>query len=170
MKRWLAGGLILVGLIGLVSAGIYLFGQWQVQRPGALALPEQLAGFSLTRSSTGAEAINQINRLHNKIFHLSRGAVGLYGESGEVMIWSAAPPFTFQAQGVLEDMRASIASGRFPFREAGSMDASGVTIYLLQGSGEQMHALFRSGANVVWIQADVVYMEAALTEALAFYR
>lgn len=170
MKRWLAGILVVVGLIGLVAAGVYFYGLWQVQRPGAAALPDQLAGFPLKRSSSGTEAISQINRLHNKTFRLSRGAVGLYGVDSEVMVWTAAPPFEFQAEGVLKDMRASIAAGRFPFREAGSMEASGVTVYLLQGSGQTLHALFQEGPYVVWIQADPAYLEAALTEALAFYR
>lgn len=169
MKRVLPILLIGGGLVSVILVCAYILIMRQYQRVQPAAVPENLAGLMLYNRVVGKEAIGQINRLHNKEFELSRGTVGLYGDAGQIIIWTGGTKLAMQAEEILDQMQVSIKTGRFPFLRVGSLPIDGITVYVLESPGH-LHYYFRSGSNVIWIQADPKFAETALSDALNFYR
>lgn len=168
-KRAVALLIIIVGaLLIAVPAAWWLLTQWETES-AKLNLPSQVAGLPLVEQRHGSEAIVEINRLHGLDFPLDGGAVGVYGEGGGAVLWVSETADQALASQLVEDMRAKIAEGRSPFRPLGERFAGERRVYELVGLG-QRHFYFQAGELVVWLAAEESLAEAALGEALAFYR
>ena len=161
----------------LIAAGVLLavvsFAYWQfmsaIENPDKAALPENLAGLSLSQASYGPEAVAGVTRLHNKSFPLSSGAEAMYGRSGEmVMLWVTGTPAQPLAAKMISDMQTAIEKVESPFTPVSVRNINGRTVHELTGMG-QRHFYFQSAALVVWLAADEPVAETALTEALDFY-
>ena len=75
------GSLILLGVLG------YGYYQFILSNPNSAPLPETIIEFPLQRHAFGAQAVEEINNLHNLKFPLSSGAVAVYGSQGKVTLW-----------------------------------------------------------------------------------
>jgi hypothetical protein len=170
MKRWIAISLVGLGalVVGLLLGGV-LYNQWLQENPGDLALPGQLANLQQATSTHGGAAVQEIKRLHNQEFAISRGATASYGTDQKIRLWVGGTLFPFQAQDVLEAMRSGIESGRFPFTQLGEMELSDTTVFALE-SANQLHLYFRQGPYVIWLAANPDVAEQAVAEILEFYR
>jgi hypothetical protein len=158
-------------------AGVLLavasFAYWQflfaVENPDKAALPETIAGLSLSQASYGPEAVAEVTRLHNKSFPLSSGAAAMYGRPGEmVMLWVTGTPAQPLAAKMILDMNTAIEKAESPFTPVGVRAMSDRAVYELVGMGQQ-HFYFKSAALVIWLAADEPLAETALAEALNFY-
>ncbi len=168
-KRYMPLTLIVAGvLLAVVS-----FAYWQfmsaVENPNEAALPDTIAGLSLSQVSYGPEAVAEVTRLHNKSFPLSSGAAAMYGHSSEmVMLWVTGTPAQPLAAKMVSDMKTAIEKVESPFTPVGVRKISDRTVHELTGMGQQ-HFYFQSASLVIWLAADEPIAETALAEALDFY-
>jgi hypothetical protein len=168
VKRLFSFGLIAVGaILVLVAAAGLLFGG-VVQVHDSEMLPDQLAGLPLASTSTGQQAVAEINRMHGLNFPLLSGAVGRYGGDGQATLWVSEAQSASLASQMLEDMAAKIAQGSSPFKPADVRLDGGRKVYELEGLG-QRHFYFQSRAFLVWLAVDSDLVERALGEVLRFF-
>nr|MBI2903954.1 hypothetical protein [Chloroflexota bacterium] len=160
------GAILIVG-----AAGWLAFSTW-LANPGAVAVPQAMAGLPLTQKSAGPEAVAEVSRLHSKEFPLISGAMATNGE-GVVVLWVSGAPAGPMAAEMVRAMTdkiadASAGSARSPFTPLGERQMNGRAVYELSGMG-QRHFYFQSGNLVIWLAADETIAENALDEALQFY-
>lgn len=168
MKYIWAKLLILIGSLIFLSALGYGFWSRQQKMNLGEALPEQLAGMSLVYRVDGQDALDEITRMHDLQFNLVSGAIGIYGNPTEIIIWITAASSDANAQSMVDAMETRIAELGSQFRPAGTVQIDGRKIYVSEGIG-QIHYYFRSGSRVVWISCEQSLGEKALQEALRFY-
>jgi len=156
------GGLILLGVLGY---GYYIH---IITNPNPAPLPETIAELSLQTHVFGAQAVEEINRLHSLEFPLSSGAVGIYGSQGQITVWVSGTPTKSRAARLTSDMEMRIAEGNSPFTPLGTRDDEERLIYELDGLG-QKHFYFQSGKLLIWFAADHDIAEEVLVETLKFY-
>ncbi len=167
-RRLASLALAALGVVLILFAVAFFIYANQIRNPGDVALPENLAGYTLRTALYGKPAIADVSRLHGKEFPLSSGGIGMYGEQGEVTLWAAGTPANFLASRLLEDMVGAIAQGDSPFVSRGELERDGRRIYELDGMG-QRHFYFQSDRLVIWLAADPALADDVLREALAFY-
>ncbi len=157
-------------LLFLVSVGYWAYGV-VLANPRPVAVPDSVAGMSLTQKTVGPEAVAEVTRLHGKEFPLTSGAMATYGGDGAVTLWVSGVPASPIAGEMVRAMTEKIAEGRSPFTPTGTHDMDGRTVYELVGMG-QRHFYFQSGSLVIWLAAPAGegLAETALAEALKFYR
>jgi hypothetical protein len=162
--------LVLAGLGGvlILTAAASLLYTNKLQNPEAVELPGDLAGYPLRAALYGEQAIEDVSRLHGKRFPLSSGAVGMYGEFGEINLWATGSIIEYFASRMLDDMEQTIAQGDSPFLPIGEFNQAGRRIYELDGMG-QKHFYFQAGNLVVWLAADPALADDVLQETLEFY-
>jgi hypothetical protein len=156
------GGLLLIGVLGY---GIY---NNILNNPNPAPLPESIVGIPLRRHSFGAMAVQEIYQMHSLEFPLSSGAVGNYGDQGEVTLWVSGAPTGSIAARLTSDMEMRIAEGNSPFTPLGVREDGDRPIYELDGLG-QKHYYFQSGKLLIWLAADHGIAEQVLLETLTFY-
>jgi len=161
---------ILIGLGGLILLGIlgYVFYNHILTNPNPAPLPEKITEFPLQRHLFGAQAVEEINHLHNLEFPLSSGAVGIYGDQSQITVLVSGTPLKSIAARLTSDMEMRIAEGNSPFTPLGKRDDGDRLIYELDGLG-QKHYYFQSGKLLIWFAADHDIAEDVLIETLAFY-
>jgi len=156
------GSLILLGVLG------YGYYQFILSNPNSAPLPETIIEFPLQRHAFGAQAVEEINNLHNLKFPLSSGAVAVYGSQGKVTLWVSGAPTKWMAKRLTSDMEARIAEGNSPFNPIGARNDGSRAIYELDGLG-QKHFYFQSNNLLIWVAADHEIAENVLSEILLFY-
>lgn len=163
--------------LAIIAFGAFLvmasLAYWQVMKatdtPESAALPDTLAGLSLTAESYGPEAVSEITRLHDQKFPLSSGAYGMYGsQGGMAMLWVAGAPAKLMAARMVDEMEQAIANGDSPFKPIETREGNGRILYELTGMG-QRHYYFQSNNLVIWLAVDDPIAETALDGALNFY-
>jgi len=167
-RRTIAVGLIVFGVVLVVFAILYPFDTAD-KDSATIPLPRAVAGMSLLATSTGRQAINEIESLHGQDFTLTDGARGSYGDNGEVTLWVSASATESGATQLLIAMRDKIAEGNSPFELIGEKDMDGRTVYQLEGMG-QTHYFFPSGNLVIWLASNHDLARQALEQVLAFYQ
>jgi len=156
------GSLILLTVIG------YSYYNSLLRNPKHAPVPETIAGFNLQRQTYGAQAVDEINRMHSLEFPLSLGAVGIYGSERRIILWVSGAPTQTMATRLTSDMEVRIAEGNSPFTPLGSRDDGKRKVYELDGLG-QKHFYFQSGKFLIWVAADFEIAEDALSDLLVFY-
>lgn len=157
------GGLLLI----LIGGGVLYINQ-ATGSPGAVPLPDSLAGLDITLKSEGGHALDEFRRLHRQDFPLVGGAVGSYGLSMDAKLWVAETLFEFMSERMTTAMRDKIAMVDSPFTPLGEFQAGDRTVYELEGMG-QKHYYFQSGKLIIWLAADAEIAEQAIQETLEFY-
>ena len=169
MRRRL-GPILLIVLGGLLLA--ITLGYWRfsaaIASPEPAPLPQSLAGLPLTTATYGSQAVAEVTRLHKLAVPLSSGAVGMYGNRGQAVLWVSGTPVQPMAVRMVADMRDRIAEGNSPFTPRAERVEGKRTVYELDGMG-QKHFYFRSASLVIWLAADPDIAEQALQETLVFY-
>jgi len=168
-NRLLSYFLFVIGVVILAGAVFYYLHVNQPEK-GALAssVPQMIAGIPLSQVITGEEAIENIQQLHGKGIPLVEGAVAVYGNQN-LILWVSDAGNRSGAEELIELMRIRINEGSSPFEERGDFKLEDLTIYALDGMG-QNHYYWRSGQLVMWLAADRELAEEALQEVVAFYR
>lgn len=170
MKRWF--GIALIGMGALVIGllvGAVLYTRWLEDNPGEIGVPDQLVDLQQVASTAGTDAVREIERLHNQDFAITSGATASYGTPNQVRLWVGGTPLSFQAEDVLEAMRAGLEAGRFPFAFLGEMQLHDTTVFALE-SADQLHFYFRVGPYIIWLAANPDVAEQAMADVLEFYR
>ena len=167
-KRLLAGGMIAVGVILIISALFFGSAKEFIANSNTANLPDSLADIPLTTVIYGPEAVQEITRLHGKEFPLISGAMGVYGSSNQATLWVAGFDNISTAAQILRAMQEKIASANTPFTPTGEEQTGGRTVYLLDGMG-QKHIYFQSSSLVVWLAADPKISEQAIEQILMFF-
>jgi hypothetical protein len=152
-KRTLAGAIIILGVILIISALIYWGFSETIAGSDEAKLPNSLANLPLTTVTYGSEAVDEITRLHAKEFPLTSGAMGMYGSNDEATLWVAGFANDSTAEQIVRAMQEKIASVSSPFTPTGEEQVGGRTIYQLDGMG-QKHFYFQSANLVIWLAAD----------------
>ncbi len=162
--------LFLIGLGVIIILGVFGFGYYNhlITNPKPAPLPEKISEFPLRRHIFGMQAVDEINQLHSLEFPLSSGAVGIYGNQGEITLWVSGAPTNSMAARLTSDMEMRIAEGNSPFTPLGERDDGDRLIYELDGLG-QKHFYFQSGKLLIWLAADFDIAEKVLDAALVFY-
>jgi len=106
--------------------------------------------------------------MHGQEFQLNQGAVGSYGQDGEITIYVAGTPLKYMAGRLLTGMRDKIEAVNSPFTPIAEREIDQGMIYELEGMG-QMHFYFQSDDLIVWLAVNGSHAEVALQQALAFY-
>src|SRR3972149_1970503 len=148
-KRLGPFALMAVGALVLVGVVVWSTLAARLARPGAVAVPQMVAGLPLTQQSVGVEAVAEVTRLHGKEFPLTSGAMAEYG-GGEVMLWVSGAPLRWTAAEMMRAMTDKIAEGRSPFTPTETREAGGRTVYELSGMS-QRHFYFQSGSLIIWL-------------------
>jgi len=131
-------------------------------------LPRHMVGLHATFSARDDVGLAQVRKLHGRKLEIQSGAFAIYG-SGKVSIWVAGARDTAVAQRLIRDMTARIGEGDSPFRPESTWTAGTREVREVSGLG-QRHFYFRSGRHLVWLAANRSEADAALGEALRFYR
>jgi hypothetical protein len=168
MKRIIAIVLIVLGAAVVVTSAGYFLLMQAVENPGSEPLPNRLVMHPIVAQITGSQAISEINQMHGKVFLLTSGAVGVYGEERQATLWISGAPGGWMAKQILIQMRDKIAEGNSPFTPIAERNINGRLVYELDGWG-QKHFYFQSGDLIVWLAANGEDAEQALAESLAFY-
>lgn len=167
-RRTVAVGLIIFGVILVMFAIVYPFGDAANEDSAEIPLPEEIAGQPLRAKSFGLQAIENITGLHGVEFELTGGAVGSYGTKGEITVWVSGSGSEASVGQLIIEMRDKIAEGNSPYEPVGVEALNGRMVYQLEGFG-QAHYYFQSGALVIWLTVDNALAEASLAELLVFY-
>ena len=154
-------------IIVLVTLGFALY-QQRAGSINSVPLPNALVDLSLRGRIIGRAALDDLARLHGQEFLLNKGAVGIYGESGEITLYVAGTPLNFMAGRLMAAMRDKIARSETPFTPIAEREQRGRTVYELQGMG-QKHFYFRSNDLIIWLAVDESQAEEALNQALEYY-
>ena len=169
--RKLGLSLIMVG--GVLLAATLLFGLRLGNIPPQMqegpSLPDQIAGYSLIRKSTGEQAIAELNNMHGRDFPFQSGAVGGYGAGQQATLWVSGLERESDAAEMVSAMRERIALGNSPFKPLDVWQDGDRMVFELVGMG-QKHYYFRSELLVVWLAVDANLADEALAEVLIYYR
>jgi hypothetical protein len=131
-------------------------------------LPTHLVGFNQTFVVRGDAGLTQVLKLHGTRMNIQSGAFAIYG-GGAVSLWVAGARDTVVAERLVRDMSARLRGEDSPFRPESTRTLQSRRILELSGMG-QRHFCFRAGSRVVWLAANRREADAALEEALRFYR
>lgn len=151
-----------LGLLLLLGGTSWLVVDRVIIGQGNVAVPDSLAGLSLSEQVSGRAALAEIERLHGKGIPLIDGAVALYGD-GVATLWVSNTWMPFLAARQVEAMTDRIAEGRSPFTPIGTREVEGTTVYTLTGMG-QMHYYFQLDRRVAWLAAAPQIAERSLVE------
>ncbi|MCX6064511.1 MAG: hypothetical protein NT121_01975 [Chloroflexi bacterium] len=169
MKKILPYVLFVIGFMLVAGAGFYAWHTSQPQNTGSAGanVPQAMAGYPLSQSLTGAEALASIKQLHGVDFPLASGLVAEYGQKNATL-WLAETSSDAQAAELVKSMEARIAQGGTTFTPMSVVQFSGHDVYMLDNQGE-FNFYFQSGAKVIWLAIDTAKAEQAMKELLAFY-
>ena len=167
-KRWPALVRIGLGIIFILSGLGYAFYQQRLNQVYPAPLPGELAGLPITGQVSGPPALVELSWMHGQGFQLNKGAVGSYGEPGEITLYVAGTPLNFMAGRMLIAMRDKIARTDTPFTPVAEREVDQRKVYELVGMG-QKHFYFRAGDLVIWLAVDESQAEMALQQVLEFY-
>jgi hypothetical protein len=132
--------------------------------PGSpVHLPSVLAGQSLISSVRGADAQDQVARLHGKSIDITDALVGQY--RGGITIWISVSESALKASSLLWAMNRRMAGGTATFSAPRPAQRHERTVFLTQGIGLE-HVYFQRGAHVVWLAAPAGTVERALDDLL----
>lgn len=167
-KKWLSLILLGLGLFLLVLGLGYAVYLRRAESVLPAPLPVELCGQPLSRVITGVAALTELSWMHGQEFQLNQGAVGSYGQDGEITIYVAGTPLKYMAGRLLTGMRDKIEAVNSPFTPIAEREIDQRMIYELEGMG-QMHFYFQSHDLIVWLAVNGSHAEVALQQALAFY-
>ena len=166
MKRIIPPVIIALGIVLSFSAFSLLL-RGPASTSATVDLPDQLAGFRLTDSQQGTDAIAVITDLHGQEFPVDFGAVGIYGNR-DVIVWIARATSESIAVEMTNAMQQKIAEGNSPFTPIDEIDSRNRKIYALEGMG-QRHYYFQSQNLVIWLAANPAFADKALQQILEVY-
>ena len=159
--------LIILGVF-IVAAAAFLSIRPALFRPGVISLPNTVAGIPLVQSLQGQAALDNLEELHGRSFLLNSGAVGYYGDRGEVILWVSGTLFDWTAGRMVAEMSNRIGEGDSIFNPVGTLEDGRRTVYLVETPG-QLHFYFQSGSRLVWLAASPSVAEQALQQVLQYY-
>ena len=166
MKRNIPPVIIALGIVLSFSASSLLL-ESPARSPATVDLPTQLAGFIITDSQQGLDAIAVIADLHGQEFPVDFGAVGIYGNR-DVIVWVAGAASESIAVEMTNAMQLKIAEGNSPFTPIDDIDSRNRKVYALEGMG-QRHYYFQSQNLVIWLAANPAFANTALQQILEVY-
>lgn len=140
--------LVLFSLILLASCG-------GKPEPLETIFPDSLGGLQRTGLVLGQEALDKVNKLHNKSIACEEAAIATYESDGGswAMIWVSrhdnAAEAREQAAIMLQKMLHPL-EGDSPFYDPENFRYRGVDVYRFQGMG-RTHDVFSKGDLVFWI-------------------
>ena len=136
---------------------------------GALdpVVPAALAHLSLREYLDGTSALAQVEQLHGKALGagFDRAWLASYGDQ-QATVWISRSVRLADAQQLTERMKAKIAQGNSPFKNPRTFSVSGVTVFALDGMGQQ-HYYFRLGRDLYWLAIAPSAAQAGLEELIA---
>lgn len=167
-KRWTAYALISLGIAVFAFAwGNYLY-LGEAARSGTAPIPEELVELPLIGKVEGASALDELAWMHSQEFRLNQGAIGSYGEQGQIVLYVAGTPFGLTTGRLVREMREKIAAVDSPFTPLAEREVGRRRVYELVGLG-QKHFYFRSGDLIVWLAVDESLAEDVLVQVLDYY-
>jgi hypothetical protein len=166
MKRIIPPVIIALGIVLSFSAFSLLL-KSPARSPATVDIPAQLAGFSITDSQLGMDAVALITDLHGQEFPVDFGAVGVYGDR-DIIVWIAGAASESIAVEMTNAMQLKIAEGNSPFTPIDEIDSRNHKVYALEGMG-QRHYFFQSQNLVIWLAANPAFADKALQQILEVY-
>ncbi|TDA65957.1 MAG: hypothetical protein D9V45_03160 [Chloroflexi bacterium] len=167
-SKWVSLILMVLGTAILITLFVFLVVGFPGPKSVDRFLPEQIAGYQLSKQISGSEAVEEFAQLHGKHLAVTSGAKGIYGEWNAVTLWVAATDTTERAKTLLVDMELKISEGRSPFTFKDPIQDGDRTVYSLDGMG-QSHFFFQSGKNLVWLSANPNIADQSLKQVLEYY-
>lgn len=156
-----ATALIALVAVGAIVAWI-LLGKEDTASTGP---PSELAGFHLTETTVGPDAITETNRMHGTEIDLADAWVAHYGD--EATIWASWAATPSEAGQLLLDMIAGIQEGDTPYHGLSPQEKGEITVYSVW-DGERVHYFYRKVTLIVWVASPVgseeVFLEKTLRE------
>ena len=131
-------------------------------------LPSQVAGLPPSFTARDELGLAQVRKLHGTKLDVDSGALGIYG-GGAVSIWVAGARDSVVAARLVRQMVGKVGEANSPFTPESTRTLASREIHELSGLG-QRHFCFRAGSRVVWLAANRGVADAALDDALRFYR
>ena len=136
MKRIIPPLIIALGIVLSFSAFNLLL-KGPTRSSATVHLPTQLAGFNITDSQLGMDAIALITDLHGQEFPVDFGAVGVYGDR-DIIVWIAGAASESIAVEMTNAMQLKIAEGNSPFTPIDEIDSRNRNVYALEGMGKDI--------------------------------
>ena len=130
-------------------------------------VPAALAHLTLREYLDGPPALAQVEQLHGKALGagFDRAWLASYGDQ-QATVWISRSVRLADAQQLTERMKAKIAQGNSPFKNPRTSLVSGVTVFALDGMGQQ-HYYFRIGRDLYWLAIAPSLAQAGLGELIA---
>ncbi|SRR6266496_2426894 len=167
MKRIFPLALITLGTLLSLAALTQLYFGNRNESGTNTNLPNQVAGFALTSSKSGKEAIAEFTSLHSEEFPVKSGAVGVYG-NGAITLWVAGTSSDSVAAELVSDMQSKISDGNSPFTPIKEIQDGDRKVYILDGMGQE-HYYFQSKDRVIWLASQPQTADQAIQQILEVY-
>lgn len=135
----------------------------QAQPASPVHLPSALAGRPLVASVRGAEAREQVARLHGKSIDIADALVGQYRDG--ITLWISISESPLKASSLLWAMNRRMASGTATFSPPRPEQRHEQTVFRTQGIGLE-HAYYQRGTSVVWVAAPAGTLDTVLDDLL----
>ncbi len=164
-RRWL----VLALQIAFAAWLVYMVGGslWQLNADAKWSPPHEVAGLSLTKTTTGEQAVHEMTQLHGKDVSLLDGYVAHYaGQGAEAVLYVGQAADVATAASLNERMVALIARGNSPFRGLREVEMDGRRLYGVSGLGAE-HYFYQINDKIVWLQVAGTDPEAALRAVFA---
>ncbi|MHB8113256.1 MAG: hypothetical protein ACYDHA_07345, partial [Bellilinea sp.] len=108
-SKWVSLILMVLGAAILITLFVFFIFGFPSPKSVDRLLPEQIAGYQLSKQITGSEAVAEFAQLHGKHLAVTSGAKGIYGEWNAVTLWVATADTTERANALLVDMELKIS-------------------------------------------------------------
>lgn len=145
----------LVAVIGLLALVWYAFGKNVIEPAGNPVIAQRLGALELVSSTTGAEAIEQVSRLHGVKIDLVAAYIAEYRNQGErAVVWIGDSANREMATELIDRMVRGIEAGGTGFGNLRRITMDGNSVWEVDGRPGEKSFFYhsRDPANrVVWL-------------------
>ncbi|GMR13971.1 MAG: hypothetical protein BMS9Abin29_2198 [Gemmatimonadota bacterium] len=148
-----------------LASAVALFALGCGSSPGLDRAPQRVAGLRLHHEVSGDRALTAVRQFYGDISYVVRGWTAHYGDAPSLILYVATTGDPAAASDLITGTVDRVAAGATPYRDPSPLRLDGSTVYRMAGQ-EQIHFLFRLGADVVWLSADPEVASTALANLL----
>jgi hypothetical protein len=133
--------------------------------PGLDSAPRRVAGLQLHHEVSGDRALDAVSQFYRDVTYVEGGWTAHYGDDPSLILYVATTGDPAAASALITKTVDRVAAGLTPYRDPSLVSLDAASFYRMTGQ-EQIHYLFRLGADVVWLSADPEVASAALSDLL----
>ncbi|MFV2007215.1 MAG: hypothetical protein ACC667_07200 [Longimicrobiales bacterium] len=133
--------------------------------PGLDSAPPRVAGLPLHHEVSGDRALDAVSQFYGDVSYVVGGWTAHYSDDPSLILYVATTGGPAAASDLVTKTVDRVAAGLTPYRDPSLLSLDAGSVYRMTGQ-EQIHYLFRLGADVVWLSADPEVASTALSDLL----